>query len=166
MSTLIREGKFERKESGSPSSSSWKLSIIFCREEETGEVKRRKHGYSIKITTRQTKHEDVNSIHVSGTWDAGRETDLGLGEVLLAVRLAVFLLHEGNPAQLALLDERLDVHGAESVAADPFVVLQHKAVLGTQRQEASHQPASEQSDKHRVGGVQWWWWWWGVSGRK
>lgn len=76
----------------------------------------------------------MNSIHSSGTCDVGwkntkTDTDLSLGEVLLAVRLAVFLLHEGNPAQLALLDERLDVHGAEGVAADAFVVLQHKAVL-------------------------------------
>lgn len=57
------------------------------------------------------------------------ETDLGVTEVLLAVRLAVFLLHEGNPAQLAFLDEWLDVHGADSVATDAFVVLEHKAVL-------------------------------------
>lgn len=60
---------------------------------------------------------------MSGTCDAGTETDLGLSEVLLAIRLAVFLLHEGNPAQLAFLDEWLDVHCAESVATDPFIVL-------------------------------------------
>lgn len=39
MSTLMSEGKLERKESGRPSSSSWKLSIIFYRDDRDGEVK-------------------------------------------------------------------------------------------------------------------------------
>lgn len=34
MSTLMREGKLDRKESGRPSSSSWKLSIIFYRQKQ------------------------------------------------------------------------------------------------------------------------------------
>lgn len=63
---------------------------------------------------------------------------LSLGEVLLAVGLVVLLLHEGQPAQLALLDEGLDVHGAQGVTADPLLVLQHEAVLGAQRQETSY----------------------------
>lgn len=54
---------------------------------------------------------------------------LGLRQVLLAVGLAVLLLHEGDPAQLALLDEGLDVDGAERVATDALVVLEHEAVL-------------------------------------
>lgn len=67
-------------------------------------------------------------------YDGGKKTNkkttyLSVSEVLLRVGLAVFLLHEGNPAQLAFLDEWLDVHSAESVATDPFVVLQHKPVL-------------------------------------
>lgn len=33
MSTLMREGKLDRNESGRPSSSSWKLSIIFYRND-------------------------------------------------------------------------------------------------------------------------------------
>lgn len=53
----------------------------------------------------------------------GLRSYLSLCEVLLAVRFVVFLLHEGNPVQLAFLDEGLDIHGAESITADPFFIL-------------------------------------------
>lgn len=59
------------------------------------------------------------------------KTYLSLSEVLLTVRFAVLLLHEGNPAQLAFLDEWLDIHSAKSIATDPFVILEHKPVLWT-----------------------------------
>lgn len=48
---------------------------------------------------------------------------LGLCEVLLAVWLVVLLLHERNPAQLAFLEEWLDVHGTKSITTDAFIVL-------------------------------------------
>lgn len=57
------------------------------------------------------------------------ESNLCLCQVLLTVRLVVFLLHEGNPAQLAFLDEGLDVHSTKSISADPFIVLQHKPIV-------------------------------------
>lgn len=70
---------------------------------------------------------------------------LCLSEILLTVRFVVLLLHERNPGDLTLFNERLDVHGAQGVATDAVLVLKYKAVLGTQRQQPSHQPVNNSS---------------------
>lgn len=60
-----------------------------------------------------------------------RNAYLSLCEVLITVRFVVFLLHEGNPAQLAFLDKGFNIYGAESITTDPFIILQHKPIVRT-----------------------------------
>ena len=57
----------------------------------------------------------------------------------------VLLLHAGDPRQLALLDEGLDVLGADGVAADSLLVLEHEAVVRAQTQDPAHQPVGGRS---------------------
>lgn len=123
MSTLMRDGKLDRKESGRPSSSSWKLRIIFCRNKQ-----------QIMDWSQQQEKEAFMFIQ---TLYVCRCSYLSLGEILLTVRFVVFLLHEGNPAQLAFLDEGLHVYSAKSITADPLIILQHETVIWTHRQEPS-----------------------------
>lgn len=56
-------------------------------------------------------------------------THLCLSEILLTIRLVVFLLHERNPVHLTFFDEWLDIHCTQGVATDPLLVLKYKAVL-------------------------------------
>lgn len=73
--------------------------------------------------------------------------NLCLGEFFITTWLAVFFLHERDPSNFALFNERSYINSAQCIATNAIFILQDKAVIWAERQQATDQPKKETTRK-------------------